>query len=92
MQGQSYIGATDSNLSTFKINIKMETKTFEVTGMKCEHCKANVENALSSLRGVTRAEVSLAQKSVTVEYDADVVSPAEMRSAVADSGRYEMTL
>ena len=37
----------------------MATKTFNVNGMKCVHCKANVENAIQSLVGVQHAEANL---------------------------------
>jgi len=70
----------------------METKTFAVSGMKCEHCKTNVENALKGLGGVNGATVSLTDKNVTVEYDEAVVSPAQMKEAVDNLGRFEMTL
>lgn len=60
--------------------------------MKCDHCQANVDNALRSLDGVCHVEVSLAHNSVTVEYDESVVSPAQMKEAVANVGPYEMTL
>ncbi len=70
----------------------METKTFEVSGMKCGHCKANVENALKALDGVRSANVSLADKNVTVEYDESTVSPAQMKDAIDNIGHFEMTL
>ena len=69
-----------------------KTKTFSITGMKCDHCQANVDNALRSLDGVCHVEVSLAHNSVTVESDESVVSPAQMKEAVANVGPYEMTL
>ena len=47
----------------------MTTKTFSVNGMKCGHCKANVEQAILALEGVSRAEANLEEKSVTVEFD-----------------------
>ncbi|MGI6242935.1 MAG: heavy-metal-associated domain-containing protein [Prevotella sp.] len=70
----------------------METKTFAVSGMKCEHCQKSVENALKGLTGVKNADVSLADKNVTVEYDESTVSPAQMKEAVDNIGRFEMTL
>lgn len=70
----------------------METKTFTVSGMKCEHCKANVEGALKALDGVSCATVSLADKNVTVEYDEGSVSPAQMKEAVDNLGRFELTV
>ncbi|MBM6992371.1 MAG: heavy-metal-associated domain-containing protein [Prevotella sp.] len=70
----------------------MEIKTFEVTGMKCDHCKAHVENAIQSLAGVQSAKVSLADKNVTVEYDSASVKPEDMKAAVDGAGHYEMML
>lgn len=70
----------------------MEKKTFAVSGMMCEHCKARVEGALKALAGVACAEGNLDDKTVTVAYDADTVTPEQMREAVANCGRYELTL
>ncbi|USZ78491.1 cation transporter (plasmid) [Halorussus vallis] len=39
----------------------MERKTIAVTGMSCNGCEQNVENALKTIEGVTRVEADLAQ-------------------------------
>lgn len=70
----------------------MEKKVFMVNGMKCEHCKMNVENAIKGINGVSNAEVSLKDKNVTVEYDAAKVSPDQMKEAVEAAGNFEMVL
>ncbi|MCR5077687.1 MAG: cation transporter [Prevotella sp.] len=70
----------------------MAKNVFAVSGMKCEHCKANVENALKAVNGVREAEVSLADANVKVEYDEAVVTPVQLKEAVDNSGRYEMSL
>lgn len=70
----------------------METRTFNVEGMKCPHCKANVENAIKALTGVTNAEASVEAKNVTVEYDPTKVGPQQIKDAVDESGRYELFL
>ncbi len=75
-----------------KNNRMMETKTFAVNGMKCEHCKANVENAVRNLAGVSKAQVSLADKNITVSYDPAQVQPEQMKEAVDNLGRFEMEL
>lgn len=67
-------------------------KVFSVEGMKCPHCKANVENAIKALNGVTSAVADLEGHNVTVDYDESVISPAEMKSAVADAGRYSLNI
>lgn len=67
-------------------------KTFTVNGMKCVHCKANVENAIKALAGVASAEANLEEKNVTVDYDEAQVAPEQLKQAVDEAGRYELTL
>ena len=74
-------------------NIKvMEKKNFAVSGMKCVHCKARVEEAIRALDGVASAEGNLAEASVAVEYDPTRLSPQQIKDAVDTCGRYELTL
>ena len=70
----------------------MENKVFTVNGMKCEHCKANVENAIKGVVVVEMAEVNLAEKTVEVAYDENLVKPELLKNAVEASGRFEMML
>lgn len=66
-------------------------KTFNVSGMKCSHCAANVENALKAVNGVVSAEANLNDKTVTVEFDEQQTSEAALKAAVDAAGRYELT-
>lgn len=66
-------------------------KTFNVSGMKCSHCAANVENALKAVNGVASAEANLNDKTVTVEFDEQQTSEAALKAAVDAAGRYELT-
>lgn len=70
----------------------MTTKTFNVSGMRCVHCKANVENALKALQGVSSAEASLEEKNVTVSFDESAVKENDLKDAVDNAGRYELSL
>ena len=65
-------------------------KTFTVTGTKCEHCEARVENALKELNGVNSAKADHNANNVTVDYDEANVTPEQMTEAVNALGRYEM--
>jgi copper chaperone len=47
----------------------METKTYAVPGMHCDHCKAAVTRELQDLSGVQTVEVDLETKLVTVGGD-----------------------
>ena len=64
----------------------MEKKIFKVNGMACDHCKAKVERTLSCLKGVDSAEVDLANHTVAVNYDEELVKPAHMKKAVDEAG------
>ncbi len=46
---------------------KIMKKTIQIEGMQCNHCKMSVEKALNSLEGVTKVEVSLEDKTATIE-------------------------
>ena len=48
-------------------NIDMETRTFKVDGMMCNHCRANVEKTLQGLQGVEEVTVDLASGTATVK-------------------------
>lgn len=64
-------------------------QTLTVEGMSCMHCKNAVEKAVRSLPGVTAAEVDLAKKSLTVEYDAGKSGLEAIKAAVEEAG-YEV--
>lgn len=61
-------------------------KTLNVEGMSCEHCKARVESAVSGVSGVTSAEVSLENNSVSFEYDGEEKTVAAVSQAVEEAG------
>ena len=59
--------------ATDKVMIKVE-------GMKCNHCRTNVENAILAVSGVTHAEVSLQTSEAAIEGDfkmEDIVASVE---------------
>ncbi|OLO40344.1 copper resistance protein CopZ [Alkalihalophilus pseudofirmus] len=64
----------------------MVKETIKVNGMTCGHCKASVEGALSKLEGVTKAEVSLENKEVTVEFNENQVTIDKLKSEIEDTG------
>lgn len=70
----------------------MTKKIFAVSGMKCVHCKANVENAIQALDGVTSVEANIDEKNVAVDYDEAKLTPEQIKEAVEDAGRYELEI
>jgi copper chaperone len=57
-----------------------------VPSVSCNHCKMAIENAVGALGGVGQVEVDVAEKTVTVDFDADAVSLASIEATVADEG------
>lgn len=61
-------------------------KTFDVIGMTCAACQANVTKAVSKLDGVQAVDVSLLSNSMKVDYNPDLVSPSQIEEAVSNIG------
>ena len=65
-------------------------KKLNVEGMSCQHCAAHVTQALEAVEGVSKATVSLDEKSAVVELSSDVADSA-LVDAVVQAG-YEATV
>jgi copper chaperone len=63
----------------------MERKTLAVTGMSCNGCEQNVENALRSLDGVSRVDADHEADTVNVAVD-DGVSHNDLTTAIERAG------
>ncbi|EFI53082.1 heavy metal translocating P-type ATPase [Afipia sp. 1NLS2] len=63
-----------------------ETRELAIAGMTCATCAGRVEKALSSVRGVIRAEVNLASEKASVEGIAGILRPADLIAAVQRAG------
>lgn len=66
-------------------------KTIPVIGMACAVCATNVENKLRQLQGVSSVSVSLATRTVLVDYDPTVISLEDMKRAVSNAG-YDLVI
>lgn len=58
---------SDINSSTSTIN-----KTIIIEGMKCNHCKANAEKAILSVKGVSNVTIDIVSGSTTIFGDFDI--------------------
>ena len=63
----------------------MERKTLSVTGMSCNGCEQNVENALQGLDGVSRVEADHETDTVDIVVD-DSVSDNDLTAAIEGAG------
>jgi Cu2+-exporting ATPase len=65
---------------------KITKKAFPILNMGCVACAAKIEKMLNELDGVEKAAVNFASAVVTIEYDAEIISPQKIRSAVQNIG------
>ena len=64
----------------------MKTETYNVTGMTCAACQANVTRCVQKLDGVTDVNVSLLANQMTVDYDETKLDAASIIRAVEGIG------
>ena len=64
----------------------MKTEKYNVTGMTCAACQANVTRCVQKLDGVEDVNVSLLANQMTVSYDEGKVDPEKIIHAVTEIG------
>jgi copper chaperone len=67
----------------------MTTETLSVPDISCDHCQRTIESALGALHGVHAAAVDVTARTVQVTYDDATVTPATIRTTLAEEG-YEV--
>lgn len=65
---------------------KIVKNIYPVLGMHCAGCASNVEKTVNGVLGIIVGSVNLASNSLSVEYDAERVTPEELREAVKKAG------
>jgi len=63
-----------------------EIKILKVEGMSCSHCENAVKKSVGALNGIDSVEVSLQEKTVTVEFDSEKVSVKTISDTIEDQG------
>lgn len=78
-----------NNKCDVKINKNIEEekimKTISIEGMQCNHCKMTVEKALGAIDGVTKSEVSLENKTASIETNKEV-SDDTIKAVIEEAG------
>lgn len=64
----------------------MQQLSLTIEGMTCIHCAKRVEVALRRVSGVGKAHVNLAEKTATVDYDAEQTGATALAHAVREEG------
>jgi Cu+-exporting ATPase len=63
-----------------------ERAVMKVGGMTCVMCSRAIENALSSLEGVSSVNVNLGAEKAAVTYNPRMTTPADMRRVIEEAG------
>lgn len=61
----------------------MTTRTYDIPGISCGHCKSAIEGAVATVPAVESVTVDIEARTATVVGDAD---DAAVRAAVDDAG------
>lgn len=64
----------------------MKTEKFDITGMTCAACQANVTRCVNKLEGVQNVNVSLLGNMMTVEYNEEQLNAQKIEDAVINIG------
>ncbi len=64
----------------------VQTVTFQVEGMTCGGCAANVESALKNVTGVIQADVNFETKTATVSFDPAKANREKLAESVKKAG------
>lgn len=74
------------NLNPSTPNINYIKKTYPVLNMSCASCAINAENTVKHIEGVAEASVNFATTNLTVVFQPEVITPAQIQKAVQDAG------
>ncbi|MDP2154258.1 MAG: heavy-metal-associated domain-containing protein [Methylotenera sp.] len=64
----------------------MKTELIKVTGMTCGGCVNSLTRALKSINGVDAVQVDLSTGDTQVQYNENLTSPEQLKSAVKNAG------
>ena len=66
-----------------ELGSEMPNKTFLIEGMTCNHCVANVKDAITGIEGVQEVKINLTQKNAVVDGD---YNSEDVKSAIEKAG------
>ena len=76
----------ESSASQGASAVLMQTVTYPISGLSCEHCVARATEALQTVNGVHTVAISLEEGQATITYDEALCSPEALKKAVEEAG------
>ncbi len=64
----------------------MESKVLKVMGMSCDHCVQTITQAVEGMPGVSRVQVNLEKKAVTVDFEASQTDLKTISAKIDEAG------
>ncbi|NLZ82812.1 MAG: copper chaperone CopZ [Clostridiales bacterium] len=64
----------------------MENSIINVEGMSCQHCVNAITNGVGGLEGVNKVQVSLENKTVSIDYNSDKVTLDKIKAEIEEQG------
>jgi copper chaperone len=64
----------------------MKSLKLNVPGISCSHCEMSIKNTLKEVSGVANVTVDLEKKTVSLDYDPEKASYAQIKIAIEDQG------
>ena len=66
--------------------VLMQTVTYPISGLSCEHCVARATEALQTVNGVHAVAIALEEGRATITYDEALCTPEALKKAVEEAG------
>ena len=62
----------------------MERIILNVMGLSCAHCQNAIRKAISALEGVSKIDVDIQEKKVTIEHMDGLTAPGDFENEIED--------
>ena len=69
-----------------RMDVTMKTEKYDITGMTCAACQANITRNVSRLEGISEVNVSLLANQMSVSYEEEKLSSQDIIEAVTKIG------
>ena len=73
-------------MTAHKTSSNLEYLVLPIKGMSCASCASRIEKKVSGMGGIKQAGVNYGTARATIEYDADKVSPVQVRKVIENIG------